>query len=705
MGKLLGLIFFLAGIAAIYQWGVRPLIAGPQAAVTAPITVVPRHDATPIVLPANEQDVAAAANRFLGDWEEAGYGQMYGLLTSAAQARVSRTAFVARYQAVMAEATAKQVRALISGVTLQAPQATVTFTDTIHTSAVGVIAQTNTMHLLYEHGHWGVDWYPALIFKQLEDPYVVHLVAMRARRGSILDRHGVPLAEDGQFEQLGVVPGQIVDEPALLQFLSSWLHMPQAQIKHLYTLPWAQPDYFMPITTLTQPQLDAAPPALRNFEGAVQWESTPGRIYPQGSTAGILVGYVDPSTDRGKAGLESSLDSILTGHDGAQLLVMNQAHTMTAATIAQALPINGRDVRLTIDLATQKAAEHALGLRPGAAVAIDPRNGQVLALASTPGYDPNRFEAGSTATSGIGPIRSLFPRATLGTYPTGSVFKIVTMGAALQNGFTAGSMIPGPGLWYGLSSTHPLHDWLPSGHGTISLQEALTESCDTCFYQVAKELDGLDQSILPKFAREFGFGSSTGIDAVADAPGLVGDNAWKQKTYHDAWRTGDSVNMAIGQGYFLATPLQVAAMVASVADQGTRLAPRLVLSVNGIPSKPAPVLGHLPVTQGQLKSIVAGMEGVTAAPAGTATFIYRGFPWTVAGKTGTAQTPQANPHAWFAAFAPVQSPRIAVAVVVENGGEGSYVAAPVAKDILRAYLSRVIQAPNGGAQPLTVPGN
>lgn len=703
MGKLLGLIFFLAGVAAIYQWGVRPLMAGTQPMTNQPITIVARHDATPIVLPANEQDVAAAANRFLGDWEEAAYPDMYGLLTGATQGRISQTAFVARYKAVMAEATAQQVKALVTGVTLQAPQATVAFSATVHTAEVGTIRQQNQMHMLYEQGHWRVDWYPALIFKQLEDPYVVHLVALRGRRGSILDRHGTPLAEDGQFEQLGVVPGQIVDEPALLAFLSSWLHMPQAQIKHLYTLPWAQPDFFMPITTLTQPQLDAAPAALRNFEGAVQWESSPGRIYPQGSVASILVGYVDPTTNHGKSGLEQSLDSELAGHDGAALLVMNQAHTMTAATIAQVAPVSGHDVRLTIDLPTQQAAEKALGTRPGAAVAIDPRNGQVLALASTPGFDPNRFEVGATATSGIGPIRSMFPRATLGTYPIGSVFKIVTMGAALQNGYTANSMLAGPGLWYGLSATHPLHDWLPSGHGIISLQEALTQSCDSCFYTVAKQLDGLNQAILPTEARAFGFGGPTGIDAVAEASGLVGDNTWKEKTYHDAWRTGDSVNLAIGQGYFLATPLQVAAMLAAVADQGTRLAPRLILSVGGTPNPAAPVIGHLPVSQAQLQAIVRGMVGVTTESTGTATFIYRGFPWTVAGKTGTAQNPGGNPHAWFAAFAPAQAPRIALAVVVENGGEGSYVAAPVAKDILRAYLARAVRPPNGGAQPLTVP--
>ncbi|MGH2386763.1 MAG: penicillin-binding transpeptidase domain-containing protein [Chloroflexota bacterium] len=703
MGKLVGLIFFLAGIAAIYQWGVRPLLASQQTATTQPITIVADRASTPVALPVNEQDVAAAANRFLGDWEEAAYSDMYGLLTPAAQGRIAGAKFASRYKAVMSEATAQQVRTTLTGVTLQAPQATVAFTTTIHTREVGVISQRNTMHLLYQHGRWGVDWYPSLIFKQLEDPYVVHLVSLRARRGSILDRHGAPLAEDGQFEQLGVVPGQIVDEPAMLQFLSGWLHISKAEIKHLYTLSWAQPDYFMPITTLTQPQLDAAPAALRNFEGAIQWESSPGRIYPQGSVASILIGYVDPTTGHGKAGLEQSLDDTLTGQDGAELLVMNAAHTMTAATIAKVPPVNGHDVRLTIDLATQKAAEKALGIRPGAAVAIDPRNGQVLALASTPGYDPNRFEVGASATNGVGPIRSMFPRATLGTYPIGSIFKIVTMGAALQHGYTANTMISGPGLWYGLSATQPLHDWLPSGHGVISLQEALTQSCDTCFYQVAKKLDGIDQSVLPQFAREFGFGAATGIDAVAEAAGLVGDNAWKEKTYHDAWRTGDTVNLSIGQGYFLATPLQTTAMIAAVADQGTRLQPRLILSINGVAAKPAPEMGKLPVTAAQLQAIVRGMVGVTTEVNGTATFVFKGFPWTVAGKTGTAQNPGGKPHAWFAAFAPASAPRIAVSVVVENGGEGSYVAAPIAKKILRAYLPEVTKPAHGGPQPLTVP--
>lgn len=705
MGKLLGFCFFVAGIAAVYLFGVRPLVAGTPPASSPPIALTPRSAPTP-VFNTDQRQVAQAANAFLQDWQATNYSHMYDALTSQAQQRLARSSFVARYRAVMAEATVRRVQAAVRSVTLSAPEATAVFTATLETRAVGTIAQQNQMHLLYEHGQWLVDWYPALIFKQLEDPYVVHLQTVRANRGAIRDRNGTPLAEDGQFEQVGVVPGQITDENLLLTYLSGWLHMTRAEIKHLYTLSWAQPDYFMPITTLTQPQVANAPPGLRGVQDdGMVMEAVPGRIYPQGSVAAALIGYVDPTTGHGRAGLEQTLDQELSGRDGVQLLVMNQAHTMTAATIAALPAVNGRDVRLTIDLPTQAMAERSLGIRNGAAVAIDPGTGQVLALAGTPGYDPNRFEV-PTATKGIGPIRSMFPRATLGTYPIGSIFKIVTMAAALERGgYSADTPIDGPGVWYGLGASHPLHDWLATGHGTISLQEALTQSCDTCFYQVAQKLDGINAGILPSFARGFGFGSPTGLDAAAEASGLVGDNAWKQKTLHDAWRTGDSVNLSIGQGYFLATPLQTAAMLAAVGDGGVRRPPRLILSVGGVkaaPAQPARV-GTLPLSAAHLRSIVQGMIGVTTEDTGTATFVFRGFPWQVAGKTGTAQNPGGLPHAWFGAIAPAAHPRIALAVVVENGGEGSQVAAPIARAVLQTYLSEVAKPTSTGPQGLTVP--
>ncbi|MDB5057501.1 MAG: penicillin-binding protein 2, partial [Chloroflexi bacterium] len=538
MGKFLGFCFFVCGVAAVYMWGVRPLTSGSPAAKSTPITITARVSSTRVVYNTDQRAVSGAVSSFLTGWRNGQYSQMYDLLTSAAQHRIGRAQFTARYSAVMAEATVKSVDASLGAIQIEAPVATAAFSTTISTQAVGAFHQANQMHLVYEQNHWRVDWYPALIFKQLEDPYVVHLVPLRARRGSILDRKGKPLAEDGQFETVGVEPGRITDEAMLLSYMSKWLHMDRKQIKHLYTLSWAQPNYFMPITTITQPQVDTAPSGFTSAQNnGLQLQPTPGRIYPHGSLASILIGYVDPATSHGKAGLERSLDGALAGHSGAALLVMNQAHTMTAATIAAHPATDGQDVQLTLDTQEQQALEHALGTRKGAGVAIEPSTGQVLALVSSPGYDPNRFEVVS-ATNGIGPVRSLFPRATLGVYPTGSVFKIVTMAAALERGgYRSDTLIDGPGVWYGLGAANPLHDWLASGHGTITLQEALTQSCDTCFYAVAKRLDGIDASILPKYARAFGFGSPTGIDYVSEAAGLVGDDAWKRKTYKDGWRT------------------------------------------------------------------------------------------------------------------------------------------------------------------------
>ena len=711
MGKLLGFCFFVAGLVAVYFLGVRPLLTQSSSSNNVTITVTARGGPTPVVFSADQQQVAAAASRFLTEWGAARYAAMYAALTPQAQGRIERAAFIKRYQGIMAEATVSRVRATVRHVQLNVPVATVDFDVSLSTSALGVIRQSNRMRLVYSGGIWRVDWYPAAIFKGLDDPYVVHLQALPARRGAILDRNGTPLAEDGQFYDVGVVPGQISNAQQLLSYMSRWLKMPQAAIKHLYTLPWAQPDYFMPITTITSAQLAAAPPGLDALaSNGLVWRPNPvaGRVYPQGAVAGILVGYVDPATRHGVAGLEQSLDPVLNGKDGVELLITNTLHNMAVSTIARRAPVDGRDVRLTIDLATQRAAEHALGIRKGAAVAIDPRNGQVLAMVSTPGYDPNRFEIGATQAAGIGPIRSTFPRATLGTYPIGSIFKIVTMAAALEHGgYTPDTLIDGPGVWYGLGQNYPLHDWLPSGHGTISLREALVQSCDTCFYQVAQKLDGIGQNVLPNEARAFGFGTSTGIPYIADAAGLVGDNAYKKKTYHDAWRTGDTVNLSIGQGYFLATPLQTASMLAAVANGGTRLSPQVILSIgpgkpHGYRPKPA---GTLPVSAAHLAAIQQGMLGVTTEDSGTATFVFRTFPWQVAGKTGTAQNPGGAAHAWFGCYAPASKPTIALAVVVENGGEGSMVAAPVARTILKSYLPRAATSTsNSGPQQLTVPG-
>jgi len=706
MSKLLGFCFFVCGVVAVYVWGIRPLtaVSNPMPAAPTAIVMTRVPSATPVAPTVDQRAVASAAGTFLYKWQQGEYASMYAQLGAAAQRRISESRFVARYRAIMAEATVEHVATRVGSTGVDVPAATVAFSVTLSTTAVGQLTQDNTMHLVLEQGEWKIDWYPTLILKGLEDPYVVHLVTLPAHRGSILDRHGTPLAEDGQFVQVGVEPGLINDEKQLLAYLSKWLNLDPKLIKHLYTLSWAKPDYFMPISTVTDYQWKHAPAGLdmAQANGLVSQE-VPGRTYPFGSLASILVGYVDPTTGHGRAGLEQSLDSVLAGRDGAELDMTNQGYTMVALTFARRPAVNGQDVRLSIDLREQQALEKAIGTRKGAAAAIDPSSGQVLALVSSPGYDPNRFEI-PTATNGIGPVRGMYPRATEGLYPTGSVFKIVTMAAALERGgYQATTLIDGPGVWYGLGTNDPLYDWLPSGHGTITLQEALTQSCDTCFYAVGKDLDGIDENLLPSFARSFGFGAPTGIDHVAEAAGLVPDNAWKEKTLHDAWRTGDTVNLAIGQGYFLATPLQVASMLASVGDHGIVHSPLLVLQI-GKTTFTAPVTGKLPVSAAHLSSILQGMLGVSTESTGTAAFLFNSFPWQVAAKTGTAQNTGTQPHAWFAAIAPFSAPKIALAVVLENAGEGSTVAGPVARTALQVYLNEVAPVTQGGAQPLQVPG-
>ena len=388
MGKFLGLCIFACGIAAVYFWGVRPLISQSSPTSLSPaVTIVARASATPLSgLSTDQRAAARAAGSFLTAWQNRRYGAMYDELTAVAQRRITRAAFSSRYAAVAAEATIKSLSATVGKASLEVPLATVTFDVQFATQAVGLIHQTNQMHLVFDRDQWRVDWYPALIFKQLVDPYVVHLEALPARRGSIVDRHGTPLAEDGSFYQVGVEPGLILDEKGLLDYLSSWLHMDKAAIKHLYTLSWAKPDYFMPITTITSYQWNHAPNGRETaMANGLRFQLSPGRTYPYHSLASVLLGYADPATGHGKAGLELSLDNVLAGRTGEGLYVTNRAYTMSAATIAERPAVNGKDVWLSIDVKEQQTLENAIGTRKGAAVAIQPSTGQVLALVSSPG--------------------------------------------------------------------------------------------------------------------------------------------------------------------------------------------------------------------------------------------------------------------------------------------------------------------------------
>jgi penicillin-binding protein 2 len=370
-------------------------------------------------------------------------------------------------------------------------------------------------------------------------------------------------------------------------------------------------------------------------------------------------------------------------------------------TIAEYPATQSRSIYTTIDLELQRVAEEALGEHLGAVVALDPHNGEILALATNPRYDPNaltwgRFDAARWEALVSDSARPLLNRATQGAYPTGSVFKVVTAAAAMEGAaYSPQTTLDCTGSWAGLGPGWVKYDWLKTGHGPTAFRSAIIRSCDVFFWEMGLRLNSVDENLLPSYSHYFGFGELTGLDAIDESEGLVPDPEWKEESFtgegNPFWVPGDAVNLAVGQGDLLATPIQVANMISAFANGGILYRPHLVMRISGTPQEEEVISapaerGRLPVSEANLQVIRDGLDGVTSDPGGTAVRAFEGATFTSAGKTGTAETPQEKPHAWFAGYAPVEAPQIAVAVIVENSGEGSVFAAPICRQVMEAFF-------------------
>jgi penicillin-binding protein 2 len=345
--------------------------------------------------------------------------------------------------------------------------------------------------------------------------------------------------------------------------------------------------------------------------------------------------------------------------------------------IARKAAVPGQDITLTLDSAIQSAAVNGLGDKIGSVVILDPRDNSVLALASQPSFDPNEFVIGVTDDQWQqmnGSDNPLVLRAAESGYPTGSIFKVITMSAGMEKGVAQTSDVYNCGLdWNGLPGV-TLHNWQPEG--MLKLSEALTESCNPAFYEIGLKLDQLDPTILPGYARMFGLGQSTGIVGVNDIAGTVPDPTWKQQQVGEAWTSGDSVNLAIGQGYLLATPLQMANAYAALARGGSLLAPLLVKGQD------QQQLGSLDLSQTTQAAILDGMKRVTSTPPGTAYYAFADEKLPIAAKTGSAENENPDAHAWFVGYLPPDKPTLLVLVMVEGGQHGGTVAAPIARSLI-----------------------
>lgn len=658
----------------------------PQPPQQIAVPTEPAATATPV--PQRPEDAATA---FFGAWQQSQYATMYDLLSSEAQATTPRDVFWRRYSNIHDGIGEFKlvVQATGPATGLDATAAQVTFQAT-HTLAIfGDVSDTNTLPLVQEQGAWKIVWQPALIFSGLTATSSVRVTPDLPKRGRILDRAGKPLADNGSILAVGVVPGEIKDEGALLAGLSDALGISLEMIKQRYQ--GGQPTWFMPIAERSESDRPDLESKIGSIPG-VALQDRPARVYPLGAAAAHIVGYVaHPTAEElrqlasdgfdetdwiGRYGVEAWGEQQLAGKKGGNIQIVEQGGRVLR-TIAQKAATPGQDVKLNIDAALQSAAVEALGDKVGSVVIIDPRDNSVLTLASLPSFDPNGFVIGLSDAQWQdlnGADHPLVLRAAESAYPTGSIFKVITMAAGMeQGGFKTSSTFDCGLDWTGLPGV-TLHNW--QAQGTLALSEALTESCNPAFYEIGLKLDRQDPTILPTFARAFGLGKSTQTAGVRDVAGTVPDPTWKRQQLGEAWTSGDGVNLAIGQGYLLATPLQVANAYAALGRSGSLLAPELIAGHD------PQTLGSLDLSPATLSAILDGMKRVTSTPRGTAYYAFRDESLPIAAKTGSAENENPDAHAWFVGFLPPDKPSLLVLVMVEGGQHGGTVAAPVARTLI-----------------------
>lgn len=653
-------------------------------------------------------DATAAA--FLNALERGDYAAMHALLSPDSRAAVDAGSLANRCRNALTTASVLTVTARLQSVLREEDQAQASYAVKLETALFDELASDATMSLSLHDGQWGVDWDAGLIWPGLAGGNYFHMRYSIPVRANIYDRNGLGLATQGTIVTVGVIPDQIEDESALLSALSSVTGLSADEIRDRYAT--AQPDWKAPVADILASASVEHNDLLTTIPGVYRDEKD-GRTYPHGAAAPHVVGWVAPVPAEkleqyrargyrgdeavGIAGLEAWGEEILAGRHGGILTIVT-ATGEKVTDVAESAATPSRAIYATVDREFQEQVQKILGDRKGAIVVLDVHSGAVRALTSGPGFDPNIFVGPGDAVRRsqvlADPRHLLINRATQGTYPTGSVFKIVTMAAGMEE---AGmdpehTVFHCPGYWDGLGVAARKYCWKEDGHGDITLKDGLSASCNVTFYNVGHTVGGLGHDILPRYGEAFGIGQSTGLEALVEESGLMPNPTWKKDAFGERWYPGDTVNLAIGQGYLRATPLQVARMMAAVANGGTLYEPYVVQRIEASEETPAKVtqpevVGTLPISPDHLAVMQEALLGVTTKSIGTASHRFRGLTIPVAGKTGTAEVggPDVEPHSWFVAYAPADGAEIALAVIVENAGEGSTVAAPMARQVIEAY--------------------
>jgi penicillin-binding protein 2 len=555
----------------------------------------------------------------------------------------------------------------------------------------------------------------------------ISVVPVVPNRGLILDRNGAVLAANYSAYTLEITPSKVADVERAIDELAQLIDVTPRDRRRFKKLQEESKNFeSLPIRTrLTEEEVARFAVNRFRFPG-FEIKARLFRSYPQGEVASHAIGYIGRINDAdvkridtegltanykgtdhiGKLGIEGAYEKELHGVTGSEQVEIDAGGRAIRA-LSRSEPLSGNNLMVTIDLNLQKVAEDAFQDFRGALVAIDPKSGEILALVSKPGFDPNLFVDGIDPQNwdalNNSPDKPLNNRALRGQYPPGSTIKPFMALAALEYKKRSPEFtISDPGYFSLPGVAHRYRDWKKEGHGLVNMHKSIVISCDTYYYGLATEL-GIDS--IHRFLTRFNFGSRTGIDIEGELAGLAPSQDWKWQRFKQKWYAGDTVSVGIGQGYLLITPLQLAAATATLANDGIPVHPRLLKAVQDSKTQetreiPAANSDPAAVRPENLALVRSAMIDVTR-PGGTAARAGAGATYTIAAKTGTAQVVAMKQgerydekrvkeahrdHALFIAFAPADNPRLAMALLVENGGHGGSTAAPIAREVFDYFL-------------------
>jgi penicillin-binding protein 2 len=710
------------------------LLVGCSPAQQTVIVVQPLPTRASLEQPPTLDSAALVAINFLESWKLGDYPAMYNLITYSSREATSPEVFTSAYQNAADEMTFASL-SYTPGASLYRDPARAdvvhfNYNMTFQTRLLGEFSDADrNMQLVYDASaaDWRVAWTPADIFALLAGGGQLRREISIPSRANIYDRKGRVLADQsGRVVVVKAVKQEIQDWPTCLPLLATAMNKDPQFIQGIYDR--SSPDWLIELGIIEAVIYQQQHTQMESV-CAAQFDSRPVRQYSNGTAAANIVGtvgYPDQSqleeieaqgfnsdTILGKSGIEASWDETLHGKPGGRLIIVSPGgDLLREVTRTPSQP--PQSVWLTIDIDLQLKIQKILAdywkqlqlteSKGGSAVILDIHSGAVLALVSYPTYDANvlaPFSSLGTANAQriLGQLeadakRPLLNRPTQGIYTLGSVMKLVSSMAVADSGvYALDQAYVCSGIWT-REENFTRYDWLTGGHGRVNLQQALERSCNPYYYEVGYQMNQYDPDALPGYMQRF-FGNATGMADLVEAAGFIPDPEWKRRATGYEWTFSDAANIAIGQGEVQVTPLQVARMVASIANGGTLYRPQLVAQT-GILGEAATysmtpnAIGDIDVKPEVLEVIRSGMCDVTTKQSGTAEFQFRDAAELqtigVCGKTGTAQDNPRPAHAWFVAYAPRENPEIAIVVMVENGREGSGTAAPIVRDILDYYF-------------------